>query len=226
VKEQTRLQAEIKGAIAKVESTVAASRKDLLSQMAKNDQDIAEIDTQLSKVLTDNEKRIAEIDSQLSQTRMTLHYQELRAPANEIVFDLKAHTPGFVVANAEPILKIVPGDDLIAKVFITNRDVGFVRPNMVADVRVDSFPFSEFGDVQGHLTWVGSDALPPDQIRPYFTFPAKVKLERQFMVVNSRKIPLQSGMSVAVNLKIRQRTVMSIFTDLFVKNVESLKFVR
>jgi hemolysin D len=44
--------------------------------------------------------------------------------------------------------------------------------------------------------------------------------------VNSRKIPLQSGMSVAVNLKIRQRTVMSIFTDLFVKNVESLKFVR
>jgi HlyD family secretion protein len=97
---------------------------------------------------------------------------------------------------------------------------------MPVDVRIDSFPFSEFGDVKGELEWIGSDALPPEQIRPYYTFPAKVKLNQQFIVVNDKKVPLQSGMSISVNIKVRDRTVLSIFTDLFTRKTESLKNVR
>jgi HlyD family secretion protein len=41
-----------------------------------------------------------------------------------------------------------------------------------------------------------------------------------------RKVPLQSGMSVNANSKVREGTVMSIFTNLFSKSVESLKFVQ
>ncbi len=34
---------------------------------------------------------------------------------------------------------------------------------MNVDVRIDSFPFSEFGDIKGKVIDIGSDALPPDQ---------------------------------------------------------------
>jgi HlyD family secretion protein len=97
---------------------------------------------------------------------------------------------------------------------------------MNVDVRVDSFPFSEFGDVKGKLVWIGSDALPPDQIHSYYRFPAKVRLDQQSLVVNGRSVPLQSGMSVNVNVKVRDRRVINIFTDFFTKNFESLKLVR
>jgi len=139
---------------------------------------------------------------------------------------LQAHTPGFVANASQPILKIVLDDALTAKVFITNRDIGFVKEGMNVDVRIDSFPFSEFGDVKGKLVWIGGDALPLDQIHPFYRFPAKVQLERQSLLVNGRAVPLQSGMSVSANIKVRSRTVMSIFTDLFAKSVESLKTVR
>jgi HlyD family secretion protein len=43
---------------------------------------------------------------------------------------------------------------------------------------------------------------------------------------SERKVPLQSGMSVNANSKVREGTVMSIFTNLFSKSVESLKFVQ
>jgi HlyD family secretion protein len=131
------------------------------------------------------------------------------------------------VANqTEPILKIVPDDTLVAKVFITNKDIGFVREGMPVDVRIDSFPYSEFGDVKGKLIWIGSDALPPEQIRPFYSFPAKIQLERQSLVINDKKVPLQSGMSISTNIRVRDRTVMSIFTDLFVDKTDSLKNVR
>ena len=133
---------------------------------------------------------------------------------------------GFVANSAEPLLKIVPNNTLIAEVFITNKDIGFVKEGMPVDVRIDSFPFSEFGDIKGQLVSVGSDALPPDEIQPYYRFPAKVRLEQQFLRVREREVFLQSGMSVNANIKIRKRTVMSIFTDSFVHQLESLKFVR
>lgn len=226
IQEQQRLKLAINEATSKLQNTVALDRKDLLTKMADNDKRLAEIDGELTKAMVENNKRMAEIDSQLSQAQVNLKYQELRAPSSGTVFDLKAHSPGFVTNSTEPILKIVPDDTLNAKVFITNKDIGFVKEGMKVDVRIDSFPFSEFGDIKGQVVSIGSDALPPDQIRQFYSFPVKVHIDRQSLLYSGRELPLQSGMGVSTNIKVRHRTVMSIFTDIFTKGTESLKFVR
>ena len=46
------------------------------------------------------------------------------------------------------------------------------------------------------------------------------------MTVGGKSMQLQSGMSLNANIKIRDRTVMSIFTDTFTNSVEGLKNVR
>lgn len=226
VQEQERLLLKIGQAQQQLKNTVALSQKDLLTQMATNEKQIAEIDSQLNKVIIENEKRIAEIDGQLSQTTQNLNYQEVKAPVAGTVFELKPSAAGFVINTTEPLLKIVPDDNLVAKVYLTNKDIGFVKEGMAVDVRIDSFPYSEFGDVKGKLSWIGSDALPPEQIRPFYSFPAKVKLDKQSLVINGRTVVLQSGMSISTNIRVRQRTVMSIFTDLFTEKTDSLKTVR
>jgi hemolysin D len=225
--EKARLQAEISGGQAKLKNTVAVSRKDWLDKIAANNQKIAEIDSQLTKAIVENNKKIAETDSQISQTQMNLKYQEIKAPTSGTVFELKAKSPGFVASSTEPILKIVPNDKLVAKVFITNKDIGFIKEGMTVDVRIDSFPFSEFGDIKGTLVSIGSDALPPDQIYPFYRFPAKIELSSQQLLLSGRNISLQSGMGVNTNIKIRDdRKIISIFTDMFSNSVESFKNVR
>ncbi|KJH71674.1 HlyD family efflux transporter periplasmic adaptor subunit [Aliterella atlantica] len=226
IQEQARLKSEISAGNSKLQNIQTLNRKELLTQIAQNNQRIAEIDSQLTKAMVDNNNRIAEIDSQIDAAELTLQYEEIKAPANGTVFDLQAHTPGYVTNNSQPLLKIVPNEALIAKVFITNQDIGFVKEGMNVDVRIDSFPFSEFGDIKGKLVWIGSDALPPDQVHNFYRFPAKVELASQSLLVNGRAVPLQSGMSVNGNIKVRDRTVMSIFTDLFTKSVESLQNIR
>lgn len=224
--EQARLALAINEAKSKLQNTIALFRKDLLTKIADNKKHLAEIDSQLTKAMVENNKRVDEIDSQLSQAKMNWQYQELKAPVSGTVFDLQAHNVGFVAKSSQTILKIVPDDSLTAKVFITNKDIGFVKEGMNVDVRIDSFPFSEFGDIKGQLVWIGSDALPPDQINHFYRFPAKIRLTQQSLLINGRVVQLQSGMSISANIKVRQRTVMSIFTDLFTEKMESLKFVR
>lgn len=224
--EAQRLQYQISQAQQRLANTVALSGKDLLDKISDNNEQIAAIDSQLNKTILDNEKEIAETENRLSQAKLTLRYQELRAPVDGVVFDVKAKGQGYVANSSEPILKIVPGTGLTAEVYITNQDIGFVSEGMPVDVRVDSFPFSEFGDIKGTLVTLGSDALPPDQIYNYYRFPAKVELDRQTIAVKGQEVPLQSGMSVSANIITRKRSVISIFTDMFSRKADSLKNVR
>jgi hemolysin D len=207
----------------KLKNSVAISRKDLLSKIATNDKQIAEIDSQINKLIVELDRKVAEINSQIGQAQQSLNYQEITAPVSGTIFELKAATPGFVATTSEPIVKIVPDNTLTAKVFITNKDIGFVKVGMPVDVRVDSFPFSEYGDVKGKIISIGSDALPADQTHQYDRFPATIKLEKQNLVIKGTPVTLQSGMSLSVNIKVRQRTVMSLMTDMVMKQGDALK---
>ncbi len=225
--EYARLQLAVKEAKEKVKNTKALSKKELESKISENEKRISEIDSQLTKSIVENKKRISEIDSQISQANQTVEYQDIKSPADGKVFEFKA-TPGFVANNAnsgQPLLKIVTEDSLIAQVYITNQKIGFVKKDMEVDIRIDSFPFSEYGDIKGKITWIGDDVLPPDQIHQFYRFPAKISLNKQFLPTKdkTRKFPLQSGMAVNVNIKVRDRTVMSIFTDLIIKQTDKAK---
>jgi hemolysin D len=208
-----------------IHATQAETTDTALTKISSNDKQIAEMDTQASRTILENQKKIAEIDAQLSQAKMTLQYQELHAPVDGAVFELKAG-PGSVTSPSTPVLKIVPMNNLVAKVDIQNKDIGFVHEGITADVRLDSFPFREFGGLQGKLTWIGSDALLPDQLHQYYRFPAKIQLDGQVLQVNGREVPLQSGMSVNVNIKLQKRRVINIFLDEVLKTTDSLKILR
>ncbi len=210
----------------KLKNSFEISRKDLLAKISTNDRQIAEIDGQLNKLIVEIDRKIAEINGQISQAKMNLKYQDIMAPVGGTVFELKAGTPGFVANTSEPILKIVPDNTLKAKIFITNKDIGFVKVGMPVDVRIDSFPFSEYGDVKGKITEIGSDALPADQTHPFERFPATIELEKQDLVIKGNPVTLQSGMSLSVNIKVRDRTVMSLLSDMVIKQNDNLKTVR
>lgn len=223
IEEEQRLEIAIAEAQEKARNTLIASHDELQKRIADNETQIANIDSQLTKTVLENEKRLQEVDSQVAQLEQTLRYQELRAPVNGTVFNLKANKPGYVANSTEPILEIVPGDTLVARVFITNRDIGFVRAGMPVDVRIDSFPYSEYGDVKGTLTHIGSDALPPSETEPFYRFPAEVELDAQTIEISGNQLQLQSGMSLTANIKTRKRRVIMIFADLFVRKIDSLK---
>jgi hemolysin D len=210
----------------KLKNSAATSQKELLAKIATNDKQIAEIDGQLNKLIVEIDRKVADLNGQISQAKLNLKYQNITAPVSGTIFELKAGTPGFVATSSEPILKIVPNNTLTAKVFISNKDIGFVKSGQPVDVRIDSFPFSEFGDVKGKVVSIGSDALPADQAHPYERFPAVIKLEKQNITIKGQPVTLQSGMSLSANVKLRERTVMSIFTDLVIKQGDSLKTIR
>ena len=227
--ESQRLRLDIAQAREELINTTAFSDKDILDTIAANEQRIADIDTQLNRSIIENDKRVQEINSEISAAEQTLRYQEIPAPVSGLIFDLEAY-PGYVPPAgqaAQPILKIVPEDSLIAEVFIRPEDIGFVREGMATDVRITAFPFGEFGDVKGRVSFIGKDALEPEPPYDFFRYPAKIELDQQFINVRGEDKILQSGMGVQANVRVREnRTVLMLLFDKFFVGLDKFKEVR
>ena len=220
--EQGRVQSAIAQAQANLTNIIAAFNLDLQNKIAANQQRIAEIDSQLGKQIMANDKQIAELNSQITADEQNLKYHQLKSPVAGTIFELKAHE-GFVAQPSKPLLEVVPNDSLIAQVYIPSKDIGFVKSGMDVDVRIDSFDFTEFGDISGKLIWVGADALEPDEQHPFPRYPAKIKLATQTIMANGKSMPLESGMAINVNIKERKRRIISVFSGFVTKKLDSLQ---
>jgi hemolysin D len=202
----------------RVRSALAEARQKLI-----NTQALTRVD--FSSKVEEGQKQLAELENQISETSLTLKYQRLKAPVSGVVFDLKPTAPGYVVSGnvPEPVLKIVPNDQLVARIFITNKDIGFIKIGQKAQVRIDAFPYNEFGDVNGRISKVGSDVLSPDQTYNFFRFPVTVGMDRNYLNYRGRQLRLVSGMSITANIILRQRPVIAIFTQQILPFWDSLE---
>ena len=171
--------------------------------------------------------QIAELNSKIIESKVTLRYQKIIAPVDGIVFDLKPKSAGFVAQSSEPVMKLVPLDQLQAKVEVDSRTIGFVAVGKKADISIDSFPATDFGVIEGIVTRIGSDALPPDpSLQKGYRFPAVIRLNSQTLKLKSGQVlPLQVGMSLTANIKLRKVTYLQLLLSSFRQKADSLRSI-
>lgn len=180
----------------------------------------------LSQQLKVLESEISGLISKQIAADVNLEYQSIKSPVEGIVFDLKPTNVGFVAQTSQPIMKIVPLENLEANVLVPSNKIGFVRKGMDADISIDSFPASDFGVLEGSVSFIGSDVLPPnsaEEIRT-FSFPVTIDLSNQYLNLKSGKnLPLQTGMSLTANIKLRKVSYLRLLLSNFKSKTDSLK---
>jgi len=228
------LEKKIEARLKNLEQVGASSELQYLQQRNK----VQEVAGQLEEVQVDRKRQVAilaqqaqqlrselaDLRSRLTELNVNLRYQELRSPADGLVFDLKPTGAGFVAQTSEPVMKIVPFDKLEARVEISSSDIGFVSVGKPVDISIDSFPSTDFGVLQGTVRRIGSDALPPDQLKQTYRFPADIRLNsQQLKLRNGMILPLQVGMSLTANIKLRRVSYLQLMLSDFKDKTDSLR---
>lgn len=198
---------------------------ELRSQMNQVDEQISQLALQSNQIELDTKKNISDMRNRLLAARLQLQYQNVLAPVDGVVFDPKVIPQGVIPAG-ERIVTIVPQRGLYAEVFVPNKDIGFVKTGQSAKIRIDAFPFTRYGELRGTVVQVAADALPPDQISNFYRFPVKLQLDHSYLDARGTRIPLQSGMAITTNLKLREKRVISLISDLLVNQVDSVRSIR
>ena len=195
--------------------TLNQVRVDRIRQQAVQNQQIQQLKAELQ-----------ELQAQITEASVNIRYQALRSPVDGIVFDLKPRGEGYVAQSTETVMKVVPYDTLEARIEIPSSEIGFVKVGMPADLSIDSFPASDFGVLKGKVKSIGSDALPPSQVdnRPEYRYPAMIKLDsQQLKLKDGQELPLQVGMSLTSNIKLRKVSYLQLLLGTFQEKVDSLR---
>ncbi|WP_051785990.1 HlyD family type I secretion periplasmic adaptor subunit [Endozoicomonas numazuensis] len=140
-----------------------------------------------------------------------LHNQQLiTAPLDGTVQQLQIHTIGGVVQPAQALMQIVPKEaKMEVEAWVLNKDIGFVQEGQKAEVKIDTFNFTKYGQISGELINISNDAVPDE--KQGLRYLANVQIVKGWMLVEKRKVNLSPGMSVAVEIKTGQRRLIEYF---------------
>ncbi len=160
--------------------------------------------------LNEAEQKAHGYGQELVKTESRGRLMTLTAPVDGTVQQLAVRTVGGVVTPAQVLMVIVPRDDTLeVEAFLENKDIGFVNAGQVAEVKVETFPFTKYGTIPASLTLVSHDAINDE--KRGLIYSTRARLQRATMQVEDKSVNLSAGMAVTVEIKTRQRRVIEYF---------------
>ena len=200
--------------VASLRATIAQAEK-RLAQITSNYRQ--QLQNERIETAAQTQRLEEELGKQVHRTAL----MELRAPQAGIVKDLATHTAGTVAAPGTILMTLVPqGEPLMAEVWVSNDDVGFVRKGQPVKVKLSTFQFQKYGMVEGSVRQVSADAsenqgagaasveIGRNRTAMPLTYKTIVDIGSQELVTQGVRHALTPGMQVAAEIHLGTRTVL------------------
>ncbi|VWC56960.1 HlyD family type I secretion periplasmic adaptor subunit [Burkholderia lata] len=194
------------------EHELAAQRshaRELAAGIAEQRAAVAQTVSQFRRERLDDLERATEQSSQSrndetkARTRKAL--LSLTAPVDGTIQQLATHTLGGVVTTAQALMEIVPDDALEVDAAVENKDVGFLKVGQRAAVKLDAFPYTRYGMIEGTVVSLSRDAVQDKKLGLSFT--VRIRLKSNRIWIDRRWISLSPGMSAKADITTGRQTV-------------------
>jgi len=157
-------------------------------------------------------EQIRQYEPEVARTTQRDALMQLRAPVAGTVQQLAVHTVGGVVTPAQPLLAVVPENEpLEVEATVLNRDIGFVRPGQRVTVKLESFPYTRYGYIDGVVESVSHDAIQDEKLG--LVYRARVMVSKTALMVDGVAVHLTSGMVLTAEIKTGKRRVIDYILD-------------
>lgn len=171
---------------------------------------IAEFTRRTREQLTQAEQQLAQLGQDTIKLESRSDLLQLRAPVDGTVQQLAVHTEGGVVTEAQPLLVVVPtNEQLEIEAMVENKDIGFINKGQQAEVKVESFPFTRYGILDGKVVNVSLDAVADE--KRGLLYQTRILLDRDWIGVEGKRVQLVPGMAVTIEVKTGKRRVIDYF---------------
>lgn len=158
----------------------------------------------------ETESRLNNIAQELVKARARQKTLHLTAPIDGIVQQLAVHTIGGIVTPAQELMVVVPqGSQLEIEAYVENKDIGFVREGQPAAIKLDAFPFTKYGTLDGDIVDLSDDAVSDED--KGLIYKARVGMKQNSIDVDGKPMRLGPGMAVSVEIKTGQRRLIEFF---------------
>ena len=218
------LENQYRGALAEVEIIRRLVERGLEPQLelirtqARVDEARTKIDAMRRQAKSEASGELAKVSLELQPMRKQLpaladkvERTYVKAPMKGVVNRVLVTTIGGVLRPGEPLMEIVPSDDvLVVEAQVRPQDIGFVKLGQSANVKVTAYDYSIFGSMMGRVTQISADAVSKEE-RGQTNYYYIARVETSTSVMNSlgKKLPIIPGMQAQVDIITGNKTVLN-----------------
>ncbi|WP_240633970.1 HlyD family efflux transporter periplasmic adaptor subunit [Caulobacter flavus] len=144
--------------------------------------------------------------------------QTLTAPVGGVVQAVSVTTLGEVAETGKALVTIVPdGEAPVVEALVLNKGAGFVRVGDLAVIKLEAYPSTRYGTLDGEVTQISPDAIVDE--KRGLVFPVRAKVSKSQLRVDGRQALLSAGMSASVEIVTGKRRVIDFVWSPVVKTV-------
>lgn len=165
---------------------------------------VAQATDEMSKRRAENgslRENVAAIQDRLTRT-------EILSPMRGTVKRILVNTVGGVIKPGETILELVPLDDaLLVEARIKPTDIGFIKTDQKAMIKLTAYDFSIYGGLEGFVEDISADSIEDKRGEPYFQ--VKLRTTKNSLISREGKeLPIKPGMQASVDVITGEKTVL------------------
>ena len=216
------------GMLAEVESAKATINQRLIETRA------AFLTEQYAKI-NEAERRLPQLELESIKAKTRLERTRVTSPIDGTVQQIAVTSSGQAISAGQPLLVVVPTDAAIEVVaFVANKDIGFVEPGQKARIKIEAFPYTRYGVIEGRVQRVPLDALDDrdmpsmmdvtalqklqnavgQPVKPKMgnlIYPVVIALDQSTIDVDGRKVKLGPGMAITAEIQTGHRRLIQYF---------------
>ncbi|MBD1845639.1 HlyD family efflux transporter periplasmic adaptor subunit [Cyanobacteria bacterium FACHB-63] len=167
---------------------------------------------QLTVKLTELQAKVKETGFLLEENRTKLKQRFLRSPAKGVVLSLNVRRSGVFTQPGQTIAEIAPqGQPLVISAILPSAEMGFVKPGLPVKVKLDAYPYQDYGIVPGRVSTISPDSKPNEQFGQ--SYRVEVALDRDSINAKGQTFQFKPGQTAVAEIVTRQRRVADVLLD-------------
>ncbi len=193
---------------------VARQRIDVRQQLSQARQQLREQPITYSQQKNDIKQKLSEIAQSMmeNESRRSVY---LRTPERGTVSAVLVKQ-GQIVSAGQTLAIILPDNaHLQARIMLSSRAVGFIRPGQRVVLRYQSFPWQTFGQQYGTVKDISTSALSPQEISTITgdsqvqepMYQVKVAVDHQTVQAYGKEVSLRAGSGLEADFIVDKRRI-------------------
>lgn len=198
------LQGRLDGEPAAREGAARQSRYTMLQTLALLRERRANLDSESREI----EAAVAGTQARLALAESQASLESVTTPVGGMVAEAKVTNTGEIVEIGALVATIVPdGVPLVVEADVPNRDVAFVKQGIDGRIKVDAYPFHEFGTLPARVLTV-LPGLGTDN-----SFTVRLQLLETTLGARGERLPIFPGLAVQADLMTARRRLLDVLFE-------------
>ncbi len=138
------------------------------------------------------------------------------SPIDGTVHNLRKYTIDSYIKAGEVMMQILPKNSpLEVEAKVLNKDIGFIQVGQKINFKVDSFPYTKYGYIQGTIKKIEKAAIQDEKLGDIY--PAIVELDKNVIKVDGKLASLIPGMTGIVDIQTGKRQMIDYIISPFLR---------